>query len=112
MIDDKEPSAIAIEEVVSDDEGSSVYENDLVEVVEDIESREEKSAEVEGRRHPSIHVGVVPRRRVVSDHRRSLAIIIIVYNTRFYIFRTLGRWSFVIRAWNFGILVWGVHGDR
>ena len=53
--------------------------DESVKIMQAEEAREEKSAPPERIRDPVIHIVIIPRRRVVSDHRRTFLIVIIVY---------------------------------
>ena len=67
-----------VDEVTGDQMVMMTNEDDPVEVVENEEPGEEETGAPERIRHPGVQVVIVPRRRVVSDYRRALIVVVIV----------------------------------
>ena len=63
----------------------------MMKIVQDEKAREEETRTPEWIRHPSIQVVIIPRRRIVSDYRRTLLVIIIFNFQRRNVF-TARRW--------------------
>ena len=72
--------------------------DDFMKVVEDEESREIKAVTPERIRNPRIEVEVICWGRVVSNHRRALSVVIIVYHRWPSVLRTCRGWSFSVFA--------------
>jgi hypothetical protein len=60
----------------------AVDDDDCVKVMKNEESGEPESRAPEWIRDPSIHIVVIPGRRVISDNRRSLIIIVVIDHVR------------------------------
>jgi hypothetical protein len=105
VIDHKELSVMTIEEMVRYDKPSVVDDNNLVEVMEDKEPREEEPAKIERGRNPGVHVVIIPWRRIVRDHRWAFCIVVVVNHPGFSVL-------WICRRWGFAILARGFHRDR
>jgi hypothetical protein len=79
---------ITVEHVIGNNEHIPVDKEDPVKVIENEESGEEEPAAPERGRNPCVQVVIIPRRRVVSDDRWALIVIIIVDN----------RWLCILRS--------------
>jgi hypothetical protein len=56
-------------------------DNDNIKIVQDEEAGQEATGPPEGIRDPSVQVVIIPRRRIVGDHRRPFVIVIVVNPT-------------------------------
>jgi hypothetical protein len=85
---------VTVKNVIGNHHNTLVNNGHLVEVMEDEESREEKSRIPERVRNPSIQVEVIWWGRIVTDYRRAFPVVIIVDHRRFGVLRACRRWSF------------------
>jgi hypothetical protein len=85
---------VTVKNVISNHHNTLVNNGHFVKVMEDEESREEKSGIPEGIRNPSIQVEIIWWRRIVSNYRRAFPVVIIVDHRRFGVLRGCRRWSF------------------
>jgi len=97
-VNGKEPVMVMVEHMVRDEAPVTIDEDDPIEVIANEEPREKEPAEPEGRGHPCVQIGIIPWRRVVSDYRWALIIIIVFDNGRLHILRSRGRLGLRIRA--------------
>jgi hypothetical protein len=62
-----------------------------MEIIQNEKAREEESRTPEWVGNPSVQVVVIPRRWIISDHRRTFVIVVLVNGLRFNVF-TARRW--------------------
>jgi hypothetical protein len=65
--------------------------NDLVEVVQDEEAPEEETGPPEWVWNPTIHIIVIPGRRIIADHGWTFVVIVIVDYRRIGVIRVTCR---------------------
>jgi len=84
---------ITVKEMIANHYHPIMNTDDFMEVMEDEESREEKPRAPERVRNPGIEVEVIWGRRIVSNHRWAVPVIVIVDHRRLGVLRTCRRWS-------------------
>jgi hypothetical protein len=71
-----------VSKVVRNYANPSIYEESSVEVVENKESREPGTRAPEWIRDPSVHVVIIPGRRIVCDDWRTFIIVVVIDHFR------------------------------
>jgi len=70
--------------------------NNNIKIMEDEKSREVKPGVPEWVGHPGIEIIVIPRRRIVSDYRRTFFIVVIIHYRRLDVFAAC--WRLILRV--------------
>jgi hypothetical protein len=93
---------VTVKNVIGNRHNTPVNNGHLVEVMEDVESRERKPGIPEGIRNPSIQVEVIWWWRIISDYRRAFPVVIVVDHRRCGVLRACRRWSFGVLSRRIG----------
>ena len=71
-----------VSKVVGNYANPSIYEESSVKVMEDEEAREKGTGAPEWIRDPSVHVVIIPGRRIVRDDWRTFIIVVVIDHLR------------------------------
>jgi hypothetical protein len=103
---------LGVDDVIGTDHPFLINNYDRLKVIQHEEPGEEESRTPEGRRNPGVQVIIIRRRRIVSDHRWTFIIVVVVDHVRIGVI-TIILWRSRLAALISGYYHWKpkIHGN-